>query len=374
MAEVVVVGAGIAGLTAAINCARRGHEVYVWEQYKHIGGIPYSHPAVDITPMDPQMLGEVIGIELGSPQVLPAETVTLYIYGKRYKTGGEHFSFQAVERGERPTSLDVYLYEMAREEGVRFEMGKEINRRNFAELPPGSIIATGLNPELYELLGLPCTRVYGYVAKGETDAPARVVGWFDYYTRDYSYYACANGINFGLLFDRKPMDKQTREKWEKQLWSQEGVEFSSWHPHEGIVPIKSPRNPRFLWKDKILAGTFAGFQDPVMLFGVHGALLSGKIAAMAVDDKERAMEMFRRFTSFFKYSWLVKKMALDWPPHLIRKILLRTVVGLWGKNPEGLKFSIDFALGTIPGYRTMEKHRALIDVRETESGRVISNK
>ncbi len=360
MAEIVVVGAGLAGLTAAFTCARRGHRVTVWEQYNHIGGIPYSHPAVDITPMEPTVLGEVIGMDLGPPQIVPAKTVALYIYGKRYETGGEHLSLKAVERGENPYSLDVYLYQKACEEGVKFEFGREINSNSIAELPPYSIIATGLNPELYQALELPSTNVYGYVAKGESNESPRVIGWFDDYTRDYAYYASSNGITFGLLFDRKPMNESVRQRWEKQLWEQEGIKFSSWHPHEGIVPIKTPTNPQFFWKDKILAGTFAGMQDPVMLFGVHGALLSGKIAALAVDDKAGAMRLFRRFTSFFKYSWMVKKTILDIPPHPVRKNLLRPIIGLWEKYPEELKFSINFALGTIPGFRTLGKYRNLI--------------
>lgn len=360
MAEVMVVGAGLAGLTAAINCAKQGHRVTVLEKYNHIGGVPYSHPAVDITPMDPQILGETIGIALNSPQVTPAEFMFAHVYDKRYQIPGEAFHLYAVERGERPSSLDIYLYGVAKKEGVKFEFGKEINKKNFSELPPNSIISTGLDPELFENLNLPCKWVYGYVAKGECDETPRGGIWFNRYTRDYFYYASANGINFGLCFDRKPMSGTVKEQWHRQLLEQEGVEFSTWHKHEGIVPIKVPNNPRFFWKDKILAGTFAGVQDPVLLFGVHGALLSGKIAALAVDDKAKALGLFRQSTSFFKYSWLVKKAAFDLQPHLTRKIITRALTGLWARKPGAPKSSINFVLGTIPGFKTIGKQYPLI--------------
>ena len=50
--EVVVVGAGLAGLTAALNLAREGKDVLVLEKYDRVGGIPEAHPACDVTPME----------------------------------------------------------------------------------------------------------------------------------------------------------------------------------------------------------------------------------------------------------------------------------------------------------------------------------
>ena len=44
MSEVIVVGAGLSGLTAAINCARAGHEVTVLDRFKEVGGLPGCIP------------------------------------------------------------------------------------------------------------------------------------------------------------------------------------------------------------------------------------------------------------------------------------------------------------------------------------------
>ena len=156
----------------------------------------------------------------------------------------------------------------------------------------------------------------------------------------------------------RPLLRQTaygselKERWSEQLIEREGVRFTSWDEHQGVAPIKRLNNPRLFWGDKILAGTFAGMQDPFMLFGVHGALISGKIAATAVDHKAEAYDMFRKMTGFFKYSLLVK-WALDLMPHPVRATTIRSLMGLWTGHMEGLGFLMESALHTIPGFKTM---------------------
>ncbi len=63
---------------------------------------------------------------------------------------------------------------------------------------------------------------------------------------------------------------------------------------EGAVGVKRLDNPRLFSGDKILAGTLAGLQDPLFFFGVHASLISGHIAAQAVDDKAGGLGAVRR--------------------------------------------------------------------------------
>ena len=46
----------------------------------------------------------------------------------------------------------------------------------------------------------------------------------------------------------------------------------------------------------ILSGTLGGFLEPAFSFGITGALLSGKISAMAVTEPVKAEKEFKRFT------------------------------------------------------------------------------
>ena len=72
----------------------------------------------------------------------------------------------------------------------------------------------------------------------------------------------------------------------------EGQTFDEWRTFAG----QAPKEPRLSYKNLILAGTMGGFVEPAFSFGITGALLSGKISAMAITDPEKAEKEFERFT------------------------------------------------------------------------------
>jgi len=149
MQEKVIVGAGLSGLVAAINLARDGFKVLVRERRKTVGGetdIKGLEGKVikigDGTPVHLDRLRDYTGIDF-SPVAVPLKSARTHVYGKTldfdFYEGVPTFLF---ERGPRPTSLDVYLYELATSEGVEFRFNDTV--ADLSELPPGTIIATGL--------------------------------------------------------------------------------------------------------------------------------------------------------------------------------------------------------------------------------------
>lgn len=175
MKEILVIGAGPAGLVAAINLRREGFPVVVQEKQASIGGEPGWHPSVHTTPVAPAGLWPYIGIDLSEAFTDVTELVRINMGG--VDAGPIHHSDSKlrsfnVERGPRKTSLDSILYRIAEREGVRFEFGKSFRAEDLGtRRPDDTIIATGLSPGLYAGLGIEYTTFAGYWAFMEIAPP-----------------------------------------------------------------------------------------------------------------------------------------------------------------------------------------------------------
>jgi flavin-dependent dehydrogenase len=314
---VYVVGAGLAGLTAAINLAREGREVIVLEKGKRVGGLPVYNPSPHGTPMDAGAMSRYTGIDL-EPGMVRMAGGTISIWGKRYKVKfPSNVAAWMIERGPRGSSMDHYLYRIAVEEGVRFEFDQPIvSDRQIHDLPRGSIVATGLHVDGFEAANVPYRILYGYFAKCRVPWPEpRVTMYFDDYTPDYAFTCSVNGIAFALIFNRhRPVARWEMEKFAEQAVLEDGYPFKRFEPLEGgAAPVRRFTNPRLFQGDMILAGTLAGMMDPILFFGMHGAFLSGKIAARALTDPAGAYDEFRRLNITY-YPVLAAKRLVDKTP------------------------------------------------------------
>jgi len=347
MKQVTIVGAGLSGLTAAIILAREGYAVTVLEQMKTIGGASlYASAAsghdlcfADMTPLDVEAMSRYLGFSLSSSDdsfYNPLPILRFHAFGKLIDlTLPANVQMKMVERGSRPSSLDMCLFRLATDCGVRFSFSTPVRTRDdFSNLPPGSIVATGMFREAFDALDIPYSRAYGYFAGGpapEGRSPF-CVAYYHEHTRDYAYYASANGVGAAVLFQRgKPLSAEAMEWFPKQLMEDEGIAFPQWHLIENMVgtPTGSFSNPRLFAGNIILTGTLSGMQDPTMVLGVHGALVSGKIAAMAVHDRERATGEFRRMNRWWKLGYLTRRL-------------------LWATHPWGPRWAIPAVLRLQP--------------------------
>ena len=324
VAENVVVGAGLAGLVAAINLAREGRDVVVLERESRVGGSPLYHPSPEGTPVDLPGLAAYTGIDI-SPAVARFKRGGAVVYGEMLTVDMDAISSVVIERGPRSTSLDSFLYEMAVKEGVKFEFDHPVmSNDDTSKLPPDTIIATGLYFEGFDALRVPYLTSFHFVTRGtipDTEA-SHVTIYHGRFTSDYAYTCSVNGIQFAHVFQRKPIGKDTLHAFTEQVFVSEGIEFGEWQHFTFPVPAASINNPRLFAGDKILAGTIAGCMESYMFFGMLGALVSGKIAAMAVEDKARAHAEFQLATSAFKSAYLLKKTGNP-VPHWMHRLMLR---------------------------------------------------
>ncbi len=363
MKQVTIVGAGLSGLTAAIILAREGYEVTVLEQKKAIGGASLVASEVkghgihiaDMTPLDVEAMGRYLGFSLtvseGSepaPFYNPLPVLHFRLFGKAFDLPiPPDVHMKMVERGPRASSIDMFLYRLAEDAGVRFAFDTPVSTsKDFGELPPGSIVATGMFRQAFEALDLPYTPAYGHFSGGpapEGRSPY-CIAYYDQHTQDYAYCATANGAGAAIIFQRgKPLTADAKEWFPRQLLEDTGIEFADWHSIDDLVatPTASLYNPRLFSGNLILTGTLAGMQDPSMVLGVHGALVSGKIAAMAIHDREKATVEFRRMNRWWKEAYLLRRLLWathPWGPRIAVPTVLKLVRHvdqrfLWLLNP-----------------------------------------
>ena len=375
MAERIVVGAGLAGLTAAINLRRRGHEVRVLERRDGVGGPSRDLPTGDLSytmgdgsPVELDKLHRYTGIDI-APACLPLPGIRVYSFGKRYDIAfPPNVPAFLVERGPRDSSLDMHLYRIAVGEGVRFEFNFPLRtRKDFQVLPPGTILATGIFPEAYHALDLPFVPGYGLFGQGrvaEGYIGPQVIIYMDRHTWDYAFFSTINGTAGALLFQRKrPLSEEAKRWFPSRLARDEGIELSEWYDVEDfggekellpLLPLGSIANPRLFHGKFILAGTLSGAQDPVLLFGIHGALVTGTIAAMAAEEPERAQAEFRRVIRFWRSNYLGRLVVEATHPW-----------GLMVGSRLGLElyryyapFALRYAFLIVPGWLRLKQRQA----------------
>ena len=84
--------------------------------------------------------------------------------------------------------------------------------------------------------------------------------------------------------------------------------------------------------------------DPGNLFGIHGAMLSGKIAATAVENPESALKEFKRLNKFYSIAYYLRQFFSFVPNKL-------TIMEVTMKYPLASFPMMAVASLAVPGYR-----------------------
>jgi flavin-dependent dehydrogenase len=335
--DVQIYGAGLSGLVSAIHLARNGFHVSVYEKEEKIGGSIACHPSIHMTPMHLQRMEEYIGIELYSC-FSPLREFRGYIGPQKYAFSTE--ALYLVERGPRPSSLDYYLYTTALNEGVGFEFSHPITSQELRRIPDHSIIATAGYSQIIEALHLPYVVFKQFDTHLFTNLEDICIVYFGDFTSDYGYISTKNGLLSAQLSGRSNLSKEKVQRFADLVKETEGIDLDGWSSVISYFPKKGRLFTTIAGKTLVLAGDTAGFIDPFFGFGVSGALMSGKIAAMGITSKQKALQEFAQFNPRLNKDLLLHTLYRHLP---FKKFILS----------QAMKFQdtpLSFLKRSIPGF------------------------
>jgi len=279
-----VVGAGPAGLAAAITLARTGRQVIVHEAHEEVGyrfqgdlqGLENWGTEGDVL----SELGE-LGLALDCDAKPFCQGMAYDAWGRAYEVNNVEPLFYLIERGPGETTLDSALLRQARKLGVEIKFNSRLER-----LDGAGILAAG--PKVADAIAV------GYHFKTDMQDGFWVI-CDDYLApQGYAYLLVMSGrgtvktcMFFGFK-EEKLYVQRTVEAFQKYA----GLQMKNPVPHGGAGNFRIPRSA-YSGRHP-LVGEQAGFQDTLWGFGMRLAMMSGVLAANSLLSGENYDSLWQR--------------------------------------------------------------------------------
>ena len=266
-----ITGAGISGLTAAINLAQLGYEVEVYEKRKDIGSrFKGDFQGLENWTSKVDMLDFLYSINI--PTNFYYEPFReCFFYDKKlnkFNLESDKPGFYLIKRGPGENTLDRYLYNVALEQGVKFYF----NTKQFSN--ETDIIATGTDYPYLIALGI----------NFETNLEKIALALFDndLAPNGYAYLLGLHGKGT-IAVVTKAGTKGLKDYLEKAIQRfSDLIDFEIKNSDEFSGTGTIYRNNRFEGKPKL--GEAGGFQDAMWGFGLRFAFHTGFLSAQAIDN------------------------------------------------------------------------------------------
>lgn len=275
MKKIKILGAGISGLTAAINLAKAGYKVDVYEKNKDTGmrfhgdmqGLE-NRKGIDVLEELKQM-----NIKINF-ECYPVNNIILTNGVKTSEINTERARYYLVKRGSFDGTVDYDLKKQALEAGIEIHYNKTV--------PENEVDIVAIGPNFKQITG---------VAKGivfNTDLEDMLVLAYgdDLAFKGYSYfivrngYACMCSTVIGELDRVNECFENTKEFFEKKY----DLNVTSPKIVGGVGSIAL--NNTYMNGNRMYVGEAAGLQDIVAGFGMRFAIKSGYLAAQSIINDE----------------------------------------------------------------------------------------
>ncbi|MBI5680152.1 MAG: NAD(P)/FAD-dependent oxidoreductase [Methanobacterium sp.] len=277
MDKVLISGAGLAGLSAAINLAKEGYEVNVFERNKDVGQRFHGDlQGLENWSEKEDVLAEIRKMSIDTNfdcHPFSIITATNSIKTNEVTTLKKPL-YYLVKRGNVDNSLDFGLKEQALDAGVNIHFEKTINEED------ADIVATG--PVLENVVGV----VKGITFKTDLKDTATVLFNNEAAFKGYSYllvtkgYGCMSSVLLDNFNKTDSCFRKTKEFFSNLY--KFNIEEARNCGGMGCFSI----NSRFKKGKTIFVGEAAGLQDLFLGFGMRYAITSGFQAARSIINDE----------------------------------------------------------------------------------------
>jgi flavin-dependent dehydrogenase len=315
---VEILGAGPAGLSAALTAARAGREVSVFERREECGGRFHGDlQGLENWTTAGDVLEELesIGIEPTFDHFAIRDGLLFGPDGRERRVRSDRPAFYLVRRGVGAGTLDQALKNQALRAGVRIRFGEAAGIR-----PEGGIHTPG--PGRCDALDV------GYVF--ETDMADGVFAVLSdrLAPKGYAYLLVCRGWGTvaSCLFDDYANAREYRERARAFFEKNAGLRMRRERTFGGTGNVRTEPIAR---RGAVLyAGEAAGLQDALWGFGMRLALISGHMAARALlarAPRDYETSLRQRFAGFLRtsvvnryfyerlgdagYAWLLRRIA-----------------------------------------------------------------
>ncbi|UCG95711.1 MAG: NAD(P)-binding protein, partial [archaeon] len=277
MAKISVAGAGISGMTAAINLAKAGFDVKVFEKAESIGGIP-AICALRNYDLNKDAIEELNACGINLKHFGKIKKVVKFSPNESIEEYSSGVIFYVLERGKSENSLESQLYNRALDVGVEFVFGESVPEGNV------DIVATG--PKRVDIFA------YGHIYKNLGFEKNNLHIIYDnlYSPKGYTYIISSGGkcLICTVSFDKKNF-KYIPLNFNFLLKKNAGVKklVGRRNPVKVVRGYGNYGLPRSAKKGgRLYVGESAEFQDASKGFGIRYAILSGYLAAKSIINKE----------------------------------------------------------------------------------------
>ena len=312
--EIKILGAGISGMSAAINLAKAGYNVKIYEKNNSVGKrFNGDFQGLENWSKDIDILKELksMNIEINF-KYSPMKEMDLFDYeGKRYEIKTKRPTY-IIKRGDKKDCLDFTLLQQCKKLGVRVIFNSKISEEDV------DIIAKG--PKTISGIAIGITF--------DSDNPK------NYYSAIFDDSIANKGYAYLFIINKKGCIISVLRKDfknSKDYLKNTIKKFKEIYPK---LKIKNPKQMSgymncfllkdYTYKNKLIVGETAGLQDFMWGFGMRCAFVSGYLAARSIIENKDYNELIKDIIPYVKCS-IVNRFLYEIPGNKGYKFLLNNL-------------------------------------------------